>query len=152
MKEMLINIPFDSIKKYENNPRKISKEKKEQLKNSIHDLTYLDPIIVDENLEIISGHQRFEALKDMGYENIPDLIKITGLTDEQKKKARIVLNVNHGQFDFEKLDVELKQIDFDMGEYGLNCSKDDSINDEKEEAEPQESKKLITCPECGEKF
>jgi ParB-like chromosome segregation protein Spo0J len=51
----------------------------------------LDPIEIDENGVILSGHTRYKALQKLGYKTV-DVILYTGLTDEQKRKYRILAN------------------------------------------------------------
>jgi len=51
------------------NPRKINREAFDALKKSLTDfpdMKQLRPIVVDEKLVILGGHQRIYALKDLG--------------------------------------------------------------------------------------
>jgi ParB-like chromosome segregation protein Spo0J len=57
------------------NPRKITKEQLETLKKSITDFKKMlkyRGIIIDENNVILGGTQRYQALKQLGYKDIPE--------------------------------------------------------------------------------
>lgn len=49
------------------------------------------PIIVDEAGEILAGHTRYKALKELGKTEVEVVVK-EGLTEEQKKKYRLLDN------------------------------------------------------------
>jgi len=88
------------------NPRAWDKEKMEQLKQSISQFDFVDPIVVNsapkrKNI-LIGGHFRLEAAKELKiskvpvvYVNIPDI--------EKEKELNIRLNKNTGIFDLELL-------------------------------------------------
>lgn len=67
-------IDINKIKSFEENPFKLSgKEDLEELAESIKDEGLLNPIILwekDDNYIILSGHNRVEALKMLGYESL----------------------------------------------------------------------------------
>lgn len=67
-------IPINSLKSFEENPfRLCRKEDLEELAESIKDEGLLNPIILwkkDDNYIILSGHNRLEALKMLGYESL----------------------------------------------------------------------------------
>ena len=75
---------------YENNPRN-NEEAVEYVIESIKQCENLDPIEIDENNVILSGHTRYVALKRLGISKT-DVIRYDGLTEEQKKKYRILAN------------------------------------------------------------
>lgn len=101
------------------NPRHITPDAMESLKKSINEFGYITPIIVNRvNNHIIGGNQRYEALKQLGYETI-DVI-YTNITDINREKAlNIRLNNNSGDWDIGKLDtifedLELKGFDLTL--------------------------------------
>ena len=68
------------------NPRHITPEAMEGLKQSLKEFGYITPIIVNRhNNHIIGGNQRYEALKQLGYETV-DVIYTT-ITDINREKA-----------------------------------------------------------------
>lgn len=136
---------LSEIKEYEKNAKKHPEEQIEQIKESIEEFGFNDPIAIDENNVIIEGNGRYKALKELYGESykVPCII-LNGLSEEQKKAYILVhnkLNMNTG-FDFDMLTQELSGIiDFDMGNFGfsnfeINFLKHDEEDDE-ETYEPQ---------------
>lgn len=124
-------IKLESIKPYKNNSKKHPQEQIEQIKKSIKDLGFNDPIGIDENNTIIEGHGRFIALQQLGYKEAP-CIRITGLTEQQKKAYILVhnkLTMNTG-FDMETLEKEIEQIkSIDLGVYDFEVYKPEEIQE-----------------------
>lgn len=146
-------VPIDSIKAYENNAKIHTDDQIEQIKKSIEEFGMNDPIGVWKN-EIVEGHGRWLALKELGYNTVP-IVRLDHLTDEQRKAYMLVhnkLTMNTG-FDFSLLELELENItDIDMSSFGFE-SFDVDIDGLFEEAEEKEKGvKKIQCPHCGEWF
>ena len=59
-------INLDQIIPYKNNPREISNEAVEKVKNSISEFGNNQPIVIDQNNVIVVGHTRWKALKSLG--------------------------------------------------------------------------------------
>ena len=83
-------VDIESIKPYENNAKEHPREQIEQIKKSIEEFGNNDPIAVWNN-EIVEGHGRYEALKELGQREIP-IIRLDNLTDEQRKAYTLVHN------------------------------------------------------------
>lgn len=79
MKKEFISLRIDEIKPYSNNPR-LNDEAVIDTMESIKQCQNLDPIEVDENNIILSGHTRLKALQKLGYTET-ELIRYTGLTE-----------------------------------------------------------------------
>ena len=109
MKIEKLNI--DLIIPYENNSKEHTTEQIEQMKTSIKEFGFNDPLAIDENNIIIEGHGRYEALKELGYKDI-EVIRLSHLTELQKKQYIIAHNklCLNTEFDLEKLEEELKVI------------------------------------------
>ena len=58
----LEKIIIDEIKMYENNAKEHPEWQVEQIKNSIIEFGFNDPIAIDENNVIIEGHGRYQEL------------------------------------------------------------------------------------------
>lgn len=118
-------VRIEDIKPYDNNAKRHTKKQIEQIKKSIKDFGYNDPIALDENNMIIEGHGRFEALKQLDYKEV-DCIRLNNLTEQQKKAyilAHNKLNMETG-FNDEILVDELNSIlDFNMEDFGFNVNK-----------------------------
>lgn len=129
MKEMnnlkieLVNV--SDIKEYENNAKRHPKKQIEQIKKSIQEFGFNDPIAIDENNMIIEGHGRFKAIKELGWQQI-ECIRLTNLNEDKKKAYILVhngLNMSTG-FDNKILFPELDSIlDINMENYGFNVDK-----------------------------
>jgi DNA modification methylase len=94
------------------NPRKDLKPgdaEFEKIKRSIEEFGYVEPVIVNEDMTIIGGHQRAKVLSALGIEEI-DCVVIS--VDKTKEKAlNIALNKITGEWDTESLAVLLSELD-----------------------------------------
>jgi DNA modification methylase len=88
------------------NPRKISPKQKEDLTKSIERFDLADPIIINRDLTIIGGHQRYAILIEKhgndGYE-VDVRVPEKALSKAQEKELNIRLNRNLGEFDYDLL-------------------------------------------------
>lgn len=111
-------LKLTEIVPYENNPRN-NDNAVEAVAESIKQCGYVAPIIIDENGVILAGHTRYKALKRLGRKEAEVVIR-TGLTEEQKKKYRILDNKTNelAEWDFTKLEEELDGLDF--GDFDFN--------------------------------
>ncbi len=119
-KEILIN----SLKKYNNNSRTHSKEQVQQVVNSIKEFGFTNPILIDENNQIIAGHCRLEAAKIIGIETVPCIV-LSHLSESQKKAYVIADNklALNADWDISMLQKEfeaLKLDDFNLELTGFN--------------------------------
>lgn len=98
---------IETLKKLDNNPRTISEEQMQILKESIRcnpDYFEARPIILSDRtgkLVIIAGNQRYEASVELGLPDVPTVL-LHGLTEEREREIIIRDNVNNGAWD-EKL-------------------------------------------------
>ena len=115
-----ITLNIEDIIPYENNPR-INDDAVAGVVESIKQCGELDPIEVDENNVILSGHTRLKAYNQLGYDSI-SVLRITGLTEPQKRKYRLLTNKTGevAAWDFDKLCLELEGLDFDGFDFGFD--------------------------------
>jgi len=135
-------VPSESLKKYANNAKIHTDEQVEQIKKSIKEFSFNDPIAVWKDNEIIEGHGRIIAALELGIKEVP-IIRLDNLTDEQRKAYMLVHNklTMNTDFDFDLLDSELDDIlDIDMSEFGFEL-------DEEEEAQEIEEDEVPEIPE-----
>ncbi len=154
MKKELVRMRVDDLIPYARNPRKIPEEAVEDVRESIRQCGDLDPIEIDEDNVILAGHTRRLAYLAEGIKEV-DCIRYVGLTDEQKRKYRILANKTGEKsgWDFELLDWELQELDFEGYDFGFEKFDASDIEDLFDEAQPTEKKKkIIVCPHCGEEF
>lgn len=114
-------VPIGDLKAYERNAKLHPAEQIEQLKQSINDFGFNDPVAVWKDNEIIEGHGRLIAARELDITEIP-VIRLDSLTDEQRKAYMLVHNklTMNTDFDIELLNFELGSIkDFDMSAFGF---------------------------------
>ena len=109
----------DDIIPYENNPRK-NDEAVEKVANSIKEFGFKVPIIIDKENVIVTGHTRLLAAKKLNLKEVP-VIRAEDLTEKQIKAFRLADNKvsEFSYWDYDKLNLELEDLDFDMEEFGF---------------------------------
>lgn len=161
----ITNMKIGDLNPYENNPRN-NEGAVQYVANSIKQFGFKVPIVVDKDNVIVSGHTRYLAAIELGMKEVP-VIVADDLTPEQIKAFRIADNkvAEKSSWDFAKLTDEIKDLDFDLTDFGFGEFELDVLkngNDFDEEAldglfvsagdkEPKEPKK-VQCPHCGEWF
>jgi len=109
---------------YARNARTHSKEQILQLRASLREFGFVNPVIVDKDLNIIAGHGRVAAAKEEGIAEVP-CVFAEHLTEAQKRAYiladnRLALNAG---WDNEMLSVELADLqgaDFDLSLLGFD--------------------------------
>ena len=152
MAHKIIHREIGSLIFAEYNPRQLTKDQYQNLKDSITRFGLVDPIIVNSNKDrkniIVGGHQRVKVAKDMDIEYVPVLE--VDLTYEKERELNIRLNKNTGEWDTDILanmfDIEELQ---DWGFDDIDLKIDDVKLDEEEKPKKD---KMIECPECNFKF
>ena len=154
-------INLDQIIPYKNNPREISTEAVEKVKNSILEYGNNQPIVIDQNNVIVVGHTRWKALRELGktkaYVVKKDFEKNQAIAyrimdnrsgaeskwDKQLLMSEMqVLKDNKFNLDLTGFDaLELKDILLDKDLFEPT-SKDDQGRLDEDTKE--------TCPECGQ--
>ena len=135
------------LKQYKNNPR-YNDDAVDAVKESIKQCEYIAPIIVDENLEILCGHTRHVALYELGYEEV-DCIIVRGLTEEQKRKFRLLDNktAEIAEWDLDKLMKELDDLDF--GDFDFFSKEIEMMADKEIADHKTKEEEVVICPRCG---
>lgn len=148
MAEMkVIEADLKDLIPYENNPRRNEKAV-DAVANSIREFGFKNPIIVDSDMVIISGHTRRLAAMRLGLSTVP-VIVAEGLTDEQVRAFRLADNrvASFSTWDEKKLKEEIGEIcGIDLSDFGF---KEDAIKDIFRE---KEEKKTHICPKCGHEW
>lgn len=127
----------EDLRPYANNAKVHTAEQVEQIKNSIREFGFNDPIAIWHDNEIIEGHGRLLAAMEMEeLEQIP-VIRLDDLSDEQRRAYMLVHNklTMNTDFDFDLLNEELESIlDIDMTEFGFSVEElVEKIEEEKPE-------------------
>lgn len=129
-------VDIGEIKESNYNSRIHSEAQIEKIANSIAEFGFVNPIIIDEDNEIIAGHGRFMAAKYLNIEEVPT-IRLTHLTDDKKRAFIIADNkiALSGEWDYdmlkEEFDIILKsEMNIDL--LGFNRKFIDSMFKEKD--------------------
>lgn len=138
----LKRVALSAIKPYPGNPR-INDEAVDAVAESIRQCGYCAPIVVDENMVILAGHTRHDALRQLGWHEVEVCI-VPGLTNDQKRKYRILDNKTNelAKWDFEALALELEGLDFDGFDFGFASAKEEPKK-EREEADFHETISVV---------
>ena len=144
---------LSDLKNWEKNPRKITKEAFDKLRERISKRGFHDVIKIDTDNNVLSGNQRKRVLIDLGIEEVNVLVPSRELTDKERKEVVLESNLNDGIWDFDILGNEfemevLNEVAFpDMSMFTAEGSEEDQgkLDEFKE-------KKDVTCPECGHIF
>lgn len=117
------------------NPRTLSKKQYQDIKNSLTEFGFVDPVIINMHPDrlntIIGGHQRVKVWQDMGNETVP-CIELS-LPLEREKELNVRLNRNTGSWDFDMLAnafefPKLIEWGFEPGDFGIKPeSKEDDF-------------------------
>lgn len=139
-----VMMDIESIHPYENNPRRNEKAV-EAVANSIKRFGFRNPIIVDKNNVIISGHTRRLASIALGLKQVPVVVG-DDLTEEQVKAFRLADNrvAELAVWDEDLLKQEMaKVLDMDLSDFGFKQEDIDEIL--------ADDIGIVThrCPKCG---
>ena len=146
MEMEIIKLNINEVIPYPDNPRK-NDNAVDAVAESIKQCGYCSPIVIDEDNVILAGHTRLKALKKLKWKEV-ECVRKTGLTEEQKKKYRILDNKTNelAEWDFDLLEEEIDGLDFDGFDFGFdfNSGEDDAEIIEDEVPEVDEENEPIT--------
>ena len=128
----IINKNIDDIKEYENNAKEHPDWQIEQIANSIKEFGFNDPIAINTDNQIIEGHGRLLAAKQLRLSEIPCIV-LDGLTEVQERAYIIAHNKTtmNTDFDLDRLQYELNTLkveDFDLSLTGFSEYEIDKLN------------------------
>ena len=149
----IVQVDINTLRPSEYNPRKASKSQYNDLKKSLKEFGFVDPLVVNsaesrKNI-VIGGHFRLRVAIDMKFETVP--VVYVDISDiEKEKELNLRLNFNQGEWDIDLLanfdDNLLEDIGFDLEEmFGL----DDEVEDV---PIGEDIEKENVCPKCGYKW
>lgn len=117
-------VSIEKLIPYVNNARTHSAEQIMKLRSSLREFGFINPVIIDRNLNVIAGHGRIMAAKEEGIKEVP-CVFVDYLTEAQKKAYILADNrmALDAGWDEELLRIEiesLKDMDFDIGLTGFS--------------------------------
>lgn len=158
------------LKPYKGNPR-INKNAVSKVADSIQNFGFNVPILITEEFEIISGHTRLKAAKNLKFEEVPCII-LSDLNSTQVKQFRIADNkvAEESKWDFLQLATEIEELEeidgiklSDIGFSGLEIEnikellredevevkRTDKVTTNQLARKVRQNNNIVTCPECG---
>jgi DNA modification methylase len=124
---------IDELKPAPSNPRRHGRRQIRQIARSIETFGFNVPILVDSNLEVIAGHGRLLACRELGWREVPTIC-LEHLTDAQARAYRIADNrlTEISNWDEQLLGQELKllselNLDFSLETTGFEIGQIDLL-------------------------
>ena len=137
-------VDINSIKPYKNNAKQHPKEQIEQIKKSIEQFGMDDPIGIWKD-EIVEGHGRLIACKELGMTEVP-IIRLDHLTDEERKAYTLAHNklTMNSDFDIDILNEELLTFEtIDMEDFGFDMDFDLDVESDVKPSETLNDKFVV---------
>jgi DNA modification methylase len=131
----ILYLPIDRLRPDPRNPRHHSRKQIKQLACSIQTFGFLFPALVDRDGNVIAGHGRLLACKELGRSEIPTVV-IDGLSEAKRRALMIADNrlAENAEWNerllaeqlrdlsFAELDFSLEVIGFEIGEIDLKIA------------------------------
>ena len=131
-------VTVSALKPYARNARTHSRRQIKKIAASIERFGFVNPVLIDENNQIIAGHGRVAAAKLLGWQEVPTL-RVEHL-DEAEKRAYILADnrlAEEAGWDSEILAIELQgliDLDFSIELTGFDMAEIDLLLDGEAEA------------------
>src|SRR5262245_66188274 len=77
-------LPVDSLRPYERNARTHSRKQIRQIAKSIERFGFCNPVLIDDERQIIAGHGRVAAAQLLGMKEVPT-VKLAHLSKAEKR-------------------------------------------------------------------
>lgn len=141
------------LKEYPVNAKKHPKAQIDAIARSIQEFGFNVPIIIDEHGEIIAGHGRYLAAKQLEFAQVP-CIRLNDLSDAQIRAFRLADNKisTMGDVDMEKVVHELTALNaegLDVSLTGFDPSVLDIDTEKVKKSLKFDVTQTVTCPHCG---
>ncbi len=126
--------PLADLRPYKRNARTHSRKQVQQIARSIERFGFVNPVLITGNGDIIAGHGRVEAARQLGMASVPTLA-IDHLSDAERRAYILADNklaLNAG-WDKELLALELQELidlDFEIDLTGFSVAEVDIVLDE----------------------
>ena len=77
-------VSLDKLIPYVNNARTHSPEQINKLRSSLREFGFVNPVIIDQNYNVVAGHGRLMAAREEGFTEVP-FVLVDYLTEAQRK-------------------------------------------------------------------
>ena len=154
------NMALNQIRAYVKNAKSHPEGQIQQIAASIRQFGFNNPILVDDNLEIIAGHGRMAAAHVLELDTVP-VIRLAHLSEAQKRAYRLADNkiAENGGWNADLLRLEISELeqicgDLDISLTGFSDVELDVLSmDDKSVADPKANNvpyipesEIVTCP------
>lgn len=142
---MLTKLEWSTVKRHVNdlfpleiNPRKISSERQKKLQESLEKFNLAEIPIINFDGTILGGNQRCKVLQliGRGAEIIDVRCPNRQLDDKEVKEYALTSNSHAGEWDFEILEMEFGDLNFQQ--FDIKLPSIDEFNDQEEEQKPKQ--------------
>lgn len=147
----IVEKAIDEVIPYVNNPRN-NQAAVDAVASSIAEFGFNVPIVIDRNNVLVTGHTRLLAAKKLGLTKVPCILA-EHLTESMAKAYRIADNkvAELATWNTDLLQTELdelKELNFDMSEFGFDEDELNALDDVEEDEVPEvdEESEPITRP------
>ena len=123
-------VPIGKLVPYINNARTHSSEQITKLRASLREFGFINPVIVDKDLNVIAGHGRIAAAKEEGIHEVP-CVYVDYLTEAQKKAYILADNrmAMDAGWNEELLRIEIEALQAEAFDVGLTGFDEKEIAD-----------------------
>lgn len=137
-------VSVDLLKPYERNTKIHGEEQIEKLCRSIQEFGFISPILIDRSRNVIAGHGRLMAAKQLGMQKVPCLY-VEGLTEDQRRAYIIADNrLNEfSEWNLELVAEEFGSLQFESADFsflGFQLDEPEEDEDEPEEESGEKEK------------
>ncbi|MGH6682967.1 MAG: ParB/Srx family N-terminal domain-containing protein [Pseudolabrys sp.] len=77
--------PISELRPYPRNARTHSRKQVRQIAKSIERFGFCNPVLIDDNGQIIAGHGRVEAARLLGMKEVPT-VRLSHFSDDEKHR------------------------------------------------------------------
>ena len=146
--EKIEEVELEKLVPYEKNAKIHGDFQLEKLKKSILEFGFLSPCLIDKDFNLIAGHGRVMAAKELKLEKVP-CVFVEGLSDKQRRSYILADNKlgELAEWDMDLVLEELKDLaaedfDIDLTGFDLDFSIEDDSDLPEEEDEFEDIEKL----------
>jgi DNA modification methylase len=144
--------PVRELHPYPNNARKHTEKQIRQLMGSVRRFGFNNPVLIDDNKQIIAGHGRVEAAKRLGIDAVPTC-RLSHLSEAEKRAYILADNrlAEKAHWDKGMVAIELQgliELDFDVELTGFDTPEIDLILDAAREATEEAPGPEDDVPPC----
>lgn len=153
----IVTLGIDELTPYKNNAKTHPREQIEQIKQSIEENGFCDPVAVwGENNIVVEGHGRLIACRELGFEKI-DCIRLDHLTDGQRRAYTLTHNklTMNSDFDNELLALELgdlQELEIDVIGFDEIETQDEAGTTERDDLSEKVAEVFEVVVECADEM